>query len=98
MIYSKIKLSHRKNMIISIRDQTLPLLKPPQITNFLTCCFLQFGIFTIAGGLALFMPDILNKLANAQNEDYSKSLKVCDVISTKNYKLTNKSNVSGKYE
>ncbi|KAG5675992.1 hypothetical protein PVAND_005848 [Polypedilum vanderplanki] len=67
-----------KAIFMSIIDQTLPLLKPPFVINFTACCCLHFGLFTCAGGLALFMPDILNKLAIAQ-ERTGMDLKVCDV-------------------
>jgi hypothetical protein len=67
----------RQNVFNSISDQTLPLLKSPHLKNFAACCFLQFGIFCIAGGLALFLPDILNKLANAQSNKNVKDAGIC---------------------
>lgn len=63
-----------------MKEQTLPLLKPPYLLYFVICCCLQYGIFCIAGGLALFLPDILNKIANAYDENPMNSFKICDII------------------
>lgn len=63
-----------------MKEQTIPLLKPPHLLYFTTCCCIQFGIFCIAGGLALFLPDILNKVANAYQASPDDSLQICDII------------------
>lgn len=63
-----------------MKEQTLPLLKPPYLMFFVICCCLQYGIFTIAGGLALFLPDILNKIANAYEANALDSYKICNIL------------------
>ncbi|KAG5675993.1 hypothetical protein PVAND_005849 [Polypedilum vanderplanki] len=73
------KKSKMQKFFSSIREQTVPLLKSPYLKNFAACCFLQFGIFNVAGGLALFLPDILNKMANAQNKIETMNLGICHV-------------------
>lgn len=45
---------------------------------FLACCCLQAGIFVIAGGAALFMQDILNKLATVRNK-IGHDVHVCEI-------------------
>lgn len=66
------------SIVNSIKDQTLPLLKPPYVVYFAACCFLQFGTFWVAGGLNLFLPEILNKLALTRDETEG-NYGVCDV-------------------
>lgn len=63
---------------MSLKNQTLPLLKPPYVVYFITICALQFGSFCVAGGINLFLPDILNKLWNAE-EEYGREFRVCEV-------------------
>jgi len=62
----------RKGTLISLIDQTIPLIKPPYLLPFIACCALQFGTFFISAGLGLFLPDILNKLSKYRDE-------TCDV-------------------
>ena len=66
---------------MSFYDQTSTLFKPPHVKYFLTCCCLHIGIFAVSNGIALFMPDILNKLAIARNE-LGHDLRVCEVYDT----------------
>lgn len=63
----------------SLKNQTVPLLKPPHLINFAACCFLQFGTFCVCGGLGLFLPDILNKLKRLRN-DTPLDYYVCDAV------------------
>jgi len=71
--------SCRKALVQSLGNQILPLLRPPHLLNFFACCFLHFGTFAIAGGMALFFPDVINKLSMASHEEAGK-LKLCDVL------------------
>ena len=68
-----------KAFLMSVYDQTWTLFKPPHAKYFLTCCCLHMGIFAVSGGIALFMPDILNKLAIARNTLGYDNIYVCDV-------------------
>jgi hypothetical protein len=61
-----------------LAEQSLPLLKPPFLKYFATCCALMFGLFSIASGIAMFMPDILNRLLLA-NDKYETSMKICEI-------------------
>jgi hypothetical protein len=63
---------------VSIFDQTLPLFKPPHVVYFVTCCCIHFGIFCVAGGVALLMPDILNTLDNERIMN-GRDLKICEI-------------------
>lgn len=69
---------HRKQLFVSIKNQTIPLLKPPYVLPFSVVCALQFGTFWIAGGMSLFLPDILNRLLQTR-EQYGREMSVCDV-------------------
>lgn len=70
----------RKAIMMSLVDQTLPLFRPPHALNFLTCSLLHFGTFSIAGGMALFVPDTFNKLSQARMRDDVGDLRICDVL------------------
>jgi hypothetical protein len=61
-------------------NQTFPLFKPPFLKKFFACSFLHFGTFTVAGGMAMFLPDILNRLSRAREGNASLELKICDVL------------------
>ena len=58
----------------SLIQQTFPLFRPPFVLFFFVCSFLNFGTFAVSGGMAMFLPDILNKLSS------SKDLKICEMI------------------
>jgi len=63
----------------SLKQQTLPLLRPPHVIYFAACCFMHFGTFCIAGGMGLFMPQVLNQVSNARLHD-SGDLRICQAI------------------
>jgi len=69
----------RGSILTSLKNQTVPLLKPPYLVYFVACCFIQFGCFCVCGGLALFLPDILNKLKRLRNET-PLNYYVCDAV------------------
>lgn len=73
----------RKGTLISLIDQTIPLIKPPYLLPFIACCALQFGTFFISAGLGLFLPDILNKLSKYRDDTCDLGSEcvyhVCDV-------------------
>lgn len=64
---------------MSMANQILPLCKPPFARYFFACCFLHFGTFSVAGGMALFLPETLNRLSIAKAEQ-SGDLQICDVF------------------
>lgn len=68
-----------KAFLLSVYDQTWTLFKAPHVKYFVTCCCLHMGIFAVSGGIALFMPDILNKLAIARNTLGNENIHVCDI-------------------
>ena len=68
-----------KAFLMSVYDQTWTLFKPPNAKYFLTCCCLHMGIFAVSGGIALFMPDMLNKLAIARKTLGYDNIHVCDI-------------------
>lgn len=66
--------------MMSLGEQTVPLFKPPYVLYFFACSLLHFGTFSVAGGMALFLPDILNRLSKAQPGGSGDDLKICDVL------------------
>lgn len=66
----------RKGFMSSLASQTFPLFKPPYALHFLICCLLHFGTFSVAGGIALFIPDTLNRLSHASRP----GMKICEVL------------------
>ncbi|CRK93837.1 CLUMA_CG007364, isoform A [Clunio marinus] len=69
-----------KAFFMSLVNQTFPLFKPPYLIPFVACCFLHYGTFSVAGGMALFLPDTLNKLSKSRANGTESSLKVCDAL------------------
>lgn len=65
-----------------VANQTFPLFKPPYLIYFLSCSFLHLGTFSIAGGMASFMPDIFNRLAKVADEN--GPTKICDSLRISN--------------
>jgi hypothetical protein len=83
--------------LASLKNQTLPLLRPPHLKYFLCICALQFGTFWVASGITLFLPDIFNQLTLA-NKEYSRDFRVCDVkklLNTGNFSIDSYSSVDG---
>lgn len=58
-----------KTVLRDMKNQIVPLLKPPHVVPFLACCIMLFGIFANVGGLALFLPDTLNQLKKSNKTD-----------------------------
>lgn len=80
----------RRAILSSLVSQTIPLFKPPYLVYFCVCSILHFGTFSVSGGMAMFLPDVLNKLAKSR-ETSEDSLKVCDVLQKS---ATNSSDIS----
>lgn len=62
-------------------NQTFPLFKPPYALYFFACSFLHFGTFCVAGGMAMFLPEILNRMSKHEG---AGDLRVCDVLQLQN--------------
>lgn len=57
-------------------QQTSPLFKPPLLSNTLRTSFVMFSLFAASSGFFLWMPDILNKLQDYRDQNYT----VCHVV------------------
>lgn len=75
------RFTFRKAFVNLVVNQTFPLFKPPYALYFFACSFLHFGTFSVAGGLALFLPEILNRLSHATDEGPKK---LCQVLMISN--------------
>lgn len=64
------------NFFTSLKEQSLPLLKPPYLKWLSLNGFLLFGIFSVLNGLYLWVPDVLNRVLTGAGEDQT----ACDVI------------------
>lgn len=69
----------------SLCEQTLPLLRPPHLLHFLTCSFLHFGTFAIGGGMALFLPDVLNKFAKSEIDN--RTVTICESMTNQTHSM-----------
>uniref|UniRef100_A0A182IPZ6 Major facilitator superfamily (MFS) profile domain-containing protein n=1 Tax=Anopheles atroparvus TaxID=41427 RepID=A0A182IPZ6_ANOAO len=60
----------------SVWNQTVPLFKRPNLTNFIICCAVQFGLFVVSAGMGLWFPDIINRLTTSN----ATGLTVCEAL------------------
>ncbi|XP_041968035.1 organic cation/carnitine transporter 7-like [Aricia agestis] len=63
-------------VLVSMRDQTAPLFRPPLLPWTCLTCFVQFGIFATTNGFYVWFPTILNSLVNHNGAES----KICDVL------------------
>ncbi|XP_055585475.1 synaptic vesicle glycoprotein 2B-like [Uranotaenia lowii] len=63
----------------SMKDQTIPLLKCPSVLYFSICCLEALGAFSIYGGLALWFPQIMNKVVSD-----SATQPICSILQVSN--------------
>ncbi|XP_075976200.1 synaptic vesicle glycoprotein 2C-like isoform X2 [Anticarsia gemmatalis] len=61
----------------SMKEQTIPLFKPPLLPWTALTCFVQFGIFATTNGFYVWFPSILNSLANHGDGEETR---ICDVL------------------
>ncbi|KAF9794023.1 hypothetical protein SFRURICE_015192, partial [Spodoptera frugiperda] len=63
-------------VLSSMKEQTLPIFKPPLLPWICLTCFVQFGVFSATNGFYIWFPTILNALGSQE----SVNMKICDVI------------------
>ncbi|KAG7310148.1 hypothetical protein JYU34_004701 [Plutella xylostella] len=63
-------------VLTSMKEQTVPLFKPPLLVWTCLACFVQLGIFATSNGFYVWFPSILNSLANHEGDE----TKICDVL------------------
>lgn len=68
--------------LMLLKNQTFPLLKPPYVKYFAVCCFLMFGLFFVASGIAMYTPELFNKLALVNDKSESGS-RICGIYDVK---------------
>ncbi|CAG9578976.1 unnamed protein product [Danaus chrysippus] len=68
--------SGSQSFLLSLKDQSLPLLKPPYLKWMCLNGFLFFGIFATLNGLYMWLPDVLNRVFSGN----SVGLTACGVI------------------
>ncbi|CAB3235705.1 unnamed protein product [Arctia plantaginis] len=66
----------KRGILTSMKEQTLPLLKPPLLKWISLACFVQFGIFAATNGFYIWFPTILNSLRSND----SANMRICDVL------------------
>ncbi|XP_059054594.1 uncharacterized protein LOC131848685 [Achroia grisella] len=69
-----------KAILSSMRDQTVPLFKPPLLPWTCLTCFVQFGIFATTNGFYVWFPTILNAVVNHDGGP----MRICDILSNSN--------------
>ncbi|CAH0723970.1 unnamed protein product, partial [Brenthis ino] len=75
------------SILRSMKDQTLPLFRPPLVPWTCLTCFIQFGLFATTNGFYVWFPTILNSLVNHEGEES----RICDVLDSEK----NKSPING---
>ncbi|XP_047531889.1 organic cation/carnitine transporter 7-like isoform X1 [Vanessa atalanta] len=63
-------------ILSSMKEQTVPLFKPPFLPWTCLTCFVQFGIFATTNGFYVWFPTILNSLVNHEGAQ----TRICDVL------------------
>ncbi|CAK1579002.1 unnamed protein product [Parnassius mnemosyne] len=66
----------KPTILESMRDQTVPLFRPPLLPWTVLNCFVQFGLFATTNGFYVWVPTILNSMANHGETDMS----ICDIL------------------
>ncbi|KAL9693626.1 hypothetical protein quinque_012911 [Culex quinquefasciatus] len=61
----------------SMWQQTVPLLRRPNLLYFVVCCALQFGMFFVSAGMGLWYPEIVNRVTSANQ---SVPATICEVL------------------
>ncbi|XP_058812283.1 synaptic vesicle glycoprotein 2B-like isoform X1 [Topomyia yanbarensis] len=72
--------SQRKGLlavVCNMWDQTVPLFQRPNLTYFIVCCTLQFGMFFVSAGMGLWYPEIINRLTSGTQ---GGSEAICNVL------------------
>ncbi|KAL9705705.1 hypothetical protein quinque_009223 [Culex quinquefasciatus] len=67
-----------REILQSMKDQTVPLLKAPYLVYFLVCGINSISAFAIYGGLGLWFPQIMNQVFSD-----GSSAAVCSILETK---------------
>ncbi|XP_026759665.2 synaptic vesicle glycoprotein 2C-like [Galleria mellonella] len=67
-----------KAIFSSMREQTVPLFKPPLLPWTCLTCFVQFGIFATTNGFYVWFPTILNAVVNHDGGP----MRICDILSS----------------
>lgn len=76
-------------LLKSIWMQTSPLFMSPHLRSTATIFTTQFTVNSVAGGMSLFVPEILNRMASNLNSFIDERMPMCDVINMKHLKLAN---------
>lgn len=66
----------------SVWIQTAPLFKLHLLPTILLC-FIQFSIYSVTNGFAMFMPEILNRIAMKTDDYFNQRAMMCSVIDMK---------------
>lgn len=70
-------------LLNSIWNQTAPLFKPPHLFSTVLICAIQFVVFATSNGFYMFVPEILNKMANNLDSFIDQRIPMCEVINMK---------------
>lgn len=77
------------NFLDVLWKQTFPLFNKKFIRNSLIICFIQFGLFSVSSGMALWLPDITNSITAYINEFPGDKALFCDIYNNKANLLIN---------
>lgn len=78
-----------KEFVNVMWKQTSPLFNKDYINNTCIICFLQFGLYSVSNGMALWLPDIINSITEFMKEYPNEDAFFCDIYNNKALLLTN---------
>uniref|UniRef100_A0A336KA27 CSON005174 protein n=1 Tax=Culicoides sonorensis TaxID=179676 RepID=A0A336KA27_CULSO len=75
----------KKNIILAIWSQTVPLFKKPHVKYFLIACYMQLSVFTSSGGMGLWFTELQNRVSSSDKVGES----ICYILQSKVENRTN---------
>lgn len=79
----------KSNFLETLWKQTFPLFSAKYLRNTLIICFIQFGLYSVASGMALWLPDIVNSITLYMNAFPGEEALFCDIYNNKANLLIN---------
>lgn len=78
-----------KEIVNAMWKQTSPLFNKDYIKNTSIICFIQFGLYSVSNGMALWLSDMVNSITEYIKEYPNESAFFCDIYNNKALLLTN---------
>lgn len=86
---NKLERNKLKEFVDVMWKQTSPLFSPEFVRNTSIICFIQFSLYSVSNGMALWLPDIVNSITTFIDEYPEEKAYFCDVYNNKALLLGN---------